>query len=336
MQRHAASVERTTTMRTLHWTAAAVALMGVSTAAFAAAKAPKAAKAAPSAAASAAKRIRIFDGKPKVFIVNGYSTSFHWPRLLQRKLDRHFDSKRVITVRRATRGGTPIAKWIDVATGKPRPAWDTVKRALKRPDDKTPMIVLCQQSLQWVYAQRTEGIRGKDDAERIKIGADALAKYARLLKADGADLVFIAMHIYKKPMEPAIGNERLALAALLKRKVPYLQAGPDVWEPTSKLWPKAFAGDKVHPNSIGAEVMAHYWFEALLKYDGVKAPEWSAKEMNEAIAKGPVPIRRGGSGRGGRRGGGRRGGDRQPGAGRGSGAPPARRLDALGSRKGRP
>ena len=29
---------------------------------------------------SAAKKLKLFDGKPKVIIVNGYSTSFQWPR----------------------------------------------------------------------------------------------------------------------------------------------------------------------------------------------------------------------------------------------------------------
>ena len=30
---------------------------------------------------------RIFDGKPKTIVVNGYSTSFQWPKILQRKLE---------------------------------------------------------------------------------------------------------------------------------------------------------------------------------------------------------------------------------------------------------
>jgi hypothetical protein len=235
-----------------------------------------------------AGRHRLFDGKPKVLVVNGYSTSFRWPRILQRKCDRYFGGRRVLTVRMATKGGTPIARWIDVATGRPRGAWDIVRRALQRPDANTPVVVLAQQSLQWAYGERTAGIRGKDDAERIRKGADALEKYARLLKADGADLIFLAMHIYKKPMEPAIGNERLALAELVKRKLPYLRPGPDVWEPTSKLWPKAFARDKVHPNNIGAEVMAHHWFACLLRHDGREVPKWSRDEMEQAIRSAPA------------------------------------------------
>ena len=65
------------------------------------------------------EKIKIFDGKPRVIVVNGYSTSFHWPALLQTKLDRHFGSKRVLLVKSATKGGTPIARWLNVKTGEP-------------------------------------------------------------------------------------------------------------------------------------------------------------------------------------------------------------------------
>ncbi len=231
----------------------------------------------------AKERIRIFDGKPKIVVVNGYSTSFHWPAILQQKLDRYCGAKRVVQVRRATKGGTPIAKWIDVKTGEPRESWRIVADALERPDKATPVIVLAQQSLQWVYGDRREGIRNKDDAERIGQGADALEKYSRLLLRDGADLVFVGMHIYKHRMEPEIGNERYALEELTRRKIAGVLPGPDVWTPTQRLYPKAFARDLAHPNAIGAEVMAQHWFEALLKYDGLKAPAWSREEMKMAV-----------------------------------------------------
>ncbi len=236
-----------------------------------------------------ARKLKLFDRKPMIFVVNGYSTSFQWPAILQRKLDRYFEGRRFITVRSAVRGDTPIARWIDLATGQPAPAWEVVRPALARPNNTTPVVVLAQQSLQWVYGLRTAGIRDEKDAKRIKIGADALETYARRLHEDGADLVFIAMHIYKKPMEPAIGNERLALKALMERNVPFVAPGPDVWTPTSKLHPKAFARDGVHPNAIGAEVMAQHWFAALLGYDGLEVPAWSEQEMQAAIEKGPAP-----------------------------------------------
>ena len=49
--------------------------------------------------------------------VQGFSTSFHWPHLLKNKLDRHFGDHK-IEIKRATRGSTPIAKWMDSETGE--------------------------------------------------------------------------------------------------------------------------------------------------------------------------------------------------------------------------
>jgi len=87
-------------------------------------------------------------------------------------------------------------------------------------------------------------------------------------------------------MEPEIGNERLALAELAKRGLANFSPGPDVWEPTKAVYPQGFARDGVHPNEMGAEVMAQHWFEALLKHDGLEVPDWSRQEMEQAIARG--------------------------------------------------
>lgn len=242
-----------------------------------------------------------FDGKPRTFVVNGYSTSFHWPEMLQRKLDRYFDGKQVIEVKSATQGTTPIAKWMNVESGQPMRPWTTKLRPLLK-DDSKPTIVLAQQSLQWVFGGRADGIRSEDDAVNIRKGADAIKQYADLLKSDGADAVVIAMHIFKKGMEPEIRNERLSLAAFMKSNPTDVHAGPDVWTPTSKLWPQAFQADKVHPNGMGAEVMAHYWFATLLKICGKEVPSWSEEEMESAMKNPPALAsadgrqRRGGGG----------------------------------------
>jgi hypothetical protein len=230
----------------------------------------------------------VLDETPKVFVVNGYSTSFQWPRILQRKLDRYF-GRRVIEVNSATKGGTPIAKWMDAQTGAPLRPWTDVLRPALKAADKRSRIVLAQQSLQWAFGKRGEGIRTSDDRERIEQGADVIQRYAELALRDGAQQIFMAMHIYKHPMEPEIGNERLALAELLKRRITGVHAGPDLWEPTKKLYPKAFAQDLVHPNTLGAEVMAQGWFEALLEHDGLEVPEWSREEMQQAIESEPKP-----------------------------------------------
>jgi len=233
-------------------------------------------------ASGADKPMRILGDEPKLIVVNGYSTSFRWPGLLQRKINRFLDGKGEIEVVSATKGGTPIAKWIDVKTGKPLAAWSRVTGALKR-KGRRKAIVLCQQSLQWAFGSRRMSIRNDKDSERIKLGADIIAKYVQCFFSNGADKVFVAMHIYKHPMEPGIGNERLALAALMKRKTPNLHAGPDVWAPTKEVYPWGFAGDTVHPGPAANEIMAQLWFETLLKHDGLKVPQWSREEMKKAI-----------------------------------------------------
>jgi lysophospholipase L1-like esterase len=223
---------------------------------------------------------KLLDGTPKVLVVHGYSTSRQWPQVLQRKLDRHFGGRRVVEVQSAIQGGTPIAKWMNADTGERLPAWNEVLAPKLKRDDDRPTVVLAQQSLQWAYGGRSEGIRGPEDKERIERGADVLQRYAEALLEDGADRVFIGMHIYKRPMEPAIGNERLALAELVKRGLLKVHAGPDVWSVTRERYPEAFARDGVHPNELGAEIMAQAWFEALLRHDGLEVPEWSRQESN--------------------------------------------------------
>ena len=238
----------------------------------------------------AADDFKIFAGEPRLVVVHGYSTSFHWWAFLQRKIDRFRAGDRKIEVNLVAKGGTPIAKWIDVKTGEPLPPWServTSTLPMKR---HRPAVVLAQQSLQWVFGTREVGIADSKDAERIGKGADAIEKYVRLLRRDGADHVFVGMHIYKQPMEPVIGNERLALAEVVARGSVKVHAGPDVWEPTAKLWPEAFAEDKLHPNSIGAEVMAQLWFETLLKHDGLEVPAWSRQEMEIAIQREPLAL----------------------------------------------
>jgi len=208
---------------------------------------------------------------------------------LQKKLDRYFDGKRVIEVAVATRSGSPIATWIDVRTGEPTQAWTQILRPAMANKRSRPAIVLAQQSLQGVFGARSAGIRNAQNTERIDRGAEVLKLFAERVHEEGADEVFIAMHIYKNGMEPAIGNERLALAKFLKNKTQHVYAGPDVWTPTKELWPKAFSGDKRHPNSIGMAIMAQHWFETLLEHDGLEVPQWSRDEMAAALKSEPLP-----------------------------------------------
>ena len=235
------------------------------------------------ASAGEREELRLFDGKPATLIVNGYSTSFHWPDILQRKLDRYMDKSGTLKVVKATKGGTPIAKWLDLERGGPSDAWRRVVRPAFDSHDGTPTVALAQQSLQWVFGGRREGIGSRTDAERIHRAANVMQDYVELLKHEGADLVFLATHIYKKPMEPEIGNERYALDALMRREIEGLRRGPDLWSPTRPMHPEVFAEDGVHPNKAGAEILAQLWFERLLEHAGREVPEWSRREMVEAL-----------------------------------------------------
>ncbi len=249
--------------------------------------------------ANAGDIVKIFSGEKRLLLVNGYSTSFQWWAFLQRKIDRYLEynggpGDRIVEVQSVTKGGTPICRWMNVDTGERSQAWKKmITPMIQREQEKRKVIVLAQQSLQWCYeGERSVGIRSKNDRERIERGADILAKYANTLLQDGAAAVIIATHIYKKGMEPQIGNERFALADLMKRNPAHIYAGPDVWEPTSKRHPLAFDVDQRHPNYIGAEIMAHYWFAALLRREGLKVPDWSAQEMDNAIKKKPMGLTR--------------------------------------------
>jgi hypothetical protein len=223
--------------------------------------------------------VKIFSGEPRLLIVHGYSTSQHWWAFLQRKIDRHMGGpgRRSVEVRLCNKGGTPIARWMNLQDGTRSAAWERMLTPVIRAEKgKRPVIVLAQQSLQSAYPEgRTAVIRNADDKDRIRRGADAIEKYANLILEDGADTVVVGMHIYKRPMEPEIGNERLALAEFMKRKPARVEAGPDIWTPTSKRRLLAFDTDKIHPHFIGVEIMAHCWFETLLEREGIEVPAWS-------------------------------------------------------------
>ena len=239
--------------------------------------------------------LKIFSGEPRLVIVHGYSTSTHWWAFLQHKIDRYMrgPNGRVVEVQLCNKGGTPIAKWMNVETGVPSDAWQRrFTPMIQSEKGKRPVIVLAQQSLQWAFTDRAAGIRNDRDTQRIQRGADVIEQYGQRILDDGAAAVFVAMHIYKISMEPEIGNERLALAELMRRKPKRIFSGPDVWEPTSKQHPLAFDRDRVHPNYIGAEMMAHYWFASLLEHDGLEVPAWSRQEMEDAIANKPLGVTR--------------------------------------------
>ena len=222
----------------------------------------------------------LFGGGKHILVVNGYSTSRHWPERLQEKFDR-YHGRRQLWVEKAIQAGSPIPSWIDPDTGDPTSLWrDTLAPAIEQ---QLPVVLLAQQSLQRVFGERDEGIEGPDDTVAIERGANVLQRYTAQAMKTGAKSVFLATHIYKQPLEPVIGNERLALEAALDRGINGLHAGPDVWTPTKEQYPAVYRDDGVHPNRAGSEIMAQYWFERLLESADLAVPQWSRAEMQEAI-----------------------------------------------------
>lgn len=228
-----------------------------------------------------------------MFVANGYSTTRNWPAVLQRKVNKYYEGREVIEVINTYESGTPIAKWVDVNTGERLNKWrKTLQPALEK-EQNYPVILLAQQSLQWVYSEdRNEGVRDANDTERINQGADAISLYNRLAQEDGADMVFMATHIYKKVQEPSIENEKYALQEALSRNLDNFYAGPDVWTPTFEHFDVAYGRDEIHPGPVGDEIIAQFWFAKLLAFDRKTVPAWSIAEMDEAIANGGGEIGR--------------------------------------------
>lgn len=211
----------------------------------------------------------ILDGKKKTFVVVGYSTSFRWPGMLQKMLDEHAGEAGVYKVCNAAVSGSPVAKWLGMTNERDRQRTfgkmvsEYFEPGSRLGEASKPSAALCQQSLQWVFGEQRAGIRGPKDSERIKQGADAFMKLAEQLREVGVKSVYISTHIYKKPMEPEIENEKYALMELLMRKKGFILSGPELWTPTKDIYPEGFSRDKVHPNETGARIMALGWYRTL-------------------------------------------------------------------------
>jgi hypothetical protein len=211
----------------------------------------------------------LLDGDDKSFVIVGHSTSYAWPQMLQEMLDAHSGGERRYHVLNAAVGGSPVSRWI--ADPESEDYDDTFGAMLRdffgegarlRDDAPPPTVALCQQSLQFTGSRRGP-ILDADDADAIRTGADALEKLAERLREHTIERVYLATHIYSEPGEPEIGNERLALAALLDRGHEFVFAGPDLWTPTRDAHTSAFNQDRVHPNPLGMRIMAEHWYRVL-------------------------------------------------------------------------
>ncbi len=211
----------------------------------------------------------VLDGIEKSIVVIGYSTSYAWPQILQEMLDEHAGGKRVYHVLNAVAGGAPAEYWIA------EPGSHNYERTIGamdrdffglgarlRGDAPTPTVAICQQSLQFTGSRRGP-VKSASDRVGAELGADVLEEMASRLQDLGIERVHIAMHIYKKPVEPEVGNERIALRLLLRRGHDFIFAGPDVWTVTRGHYPDCFEEDGLHPNELGNKLMAEHWYRSL-------------------------------------------------------------------------
>lgn len=218
----------------------------------------------------------LLDGVDKSMVVVGYSTSFVWPAMLQDMLDDHAGGERIYHVLNAVAGGSPVGRWIAAPESEDyQETYGAMLRDFFGPDARlrgdlpAPTVAIIQQSLQRTPTPETRlgPVHDLDDPEGIRIGADALEKLAMQLRDDGIERSYFGMHIYKEGYEPEIGNERFALAALLERGHEFIFKGPDVWSPTLREHPEAFAEDGLHPSERGMRIMAERWYRALAGAD---------------------------------------------------------------------
>ena len=219
---------------------------------------------------ASADRAPVLDGTEKSILVNGYSTSYAWPDMLQDMLDEHAGDRRVYHVVNSVIGGAPVESWIaEPGTRDHARTVEAMHRDFTGPnprllgDAPRPNVAICQQSLQLTRDDRGP-VKSDSDMVGAEMGADAMQELAAMLHNDhGIERVIIATHIYKEPVEPEVGNERIALDRLISRGIPYIEAGPDVWQPTHDTFPESFEDDRLHPNEMGMKVMAEHWYRHL-------------------------------------------------------------------------
>lgn len=229
-----------------------------------------------------AKAPAILDGKEKSVLVVGYSTSYVWPSMLQELFDDHSGGKRTYHVLNAVIGGAPVETWIaEPGSRDYKRTMDAMVRDYfgdnprLRGDAPLPMVAIAQQSLQLTLDDRGP-VKTEHDMVGAEVGADALEKMSLRLKKLGIKDLWIAMHIYKKPVEPEVGNERIALARLLTRGLNFVHQGPDMWQASKDCFPGCFIDDQLHPNLDGDKMMAIQWYRTLA---GDKANEAAIKAL---------------------------------------------------------
>ena len=210
----------------------------------------------------------VLDGREQSFVVVGSSGSYVWPQMLQDMLDEHVGG-RVYHVNNASVSSSPVSNWTaEVGTQDYESTFGTMLRdyfgdeARLRSLAPSPSIALCQVTLQGTVSHRGP-VSSMVDKDGIRIGADALERLGTMLHEHGVERVYMAMHMYKDGFEPHVGNERLALRALLDREHDFVFEGPDVWSATIAEFPHAFGEDRQHLSERGMKIVAEAWYRTL-------------------------------------------------------------------------
>jgi len=230
---------------------------------------PVAEDTAPAVPSNTTPEAGLLDGAEKTFVIVGYSTSYAWPAMLQDMLDEHSGGRRIYHVLNAVAGGAPVEHWVaDPGDRNYERTFGAMRADFFGPEARLrgstppPTIALCQQSLQFTLDDRGP-VKSEHDMVGAELGADRIEKMALRLRDLGLEQVFIAMHIYKQPVEPEVGNERIALSRLLARGLGFIHAGPDVWTATRDCYPDCYEADGLHPNLMGTKLMAELWYRRI-------------------------------------------------------------------------
>lgn len=210
----------------------------------------------------------VLDGREQSFVVVGSSGNYVWPQMLQDMLDEHAGG-RLYHVNNASVSAAPVGIWIaEEGTRASASTFGTMVRdyfgdeARLRTLAPSPSIALCQVTLQGTVTDKGP-VASMADKEGIRVGADSLERLGTLLQEQGVDRVYIAMHTYKEGFEPNVGNERLALRALLDREHEFVFEGPDVWSATIAEFPTAFTEGRQHLSQRGMKIVAEAWYRTL-------------------------------------------------------------------------
>jgi len=195
-------------------------------------------------------------GAPASLVVFGEAQSFVWPTMLQDLLDTHAQVGGIYTVINAsTTAGAE--QW-----SAPEGLEQFVAAATRQRGAPAPRIALCQVSLRGIGDERGP-VKTEHDMLGAESGADALERLARSLHALGVEHVLFATSPYREGADPELSLERVALERLLARGLDFVGPGPDLYGPTRRYFPDAYASVDGGLNEFGIKLLGEEWYRFL-------------------------------------------------------------------------